>query len=426
MKMDSTPRRVAAVAILVATTGGCATKAEQRAEDGLAAFKVCDLRSASKAFDDAHGLDPSRADFALAYALSTLAVLPEDPAVTSVLERLGFNGPIDTSSLWGKGGAIDQLSAGTSTCQSVGDYVRSKLPYAAAQSDGPSAASLVRDPTLSGDDFVAAAAALDPRLEKVVAALEQAAGGAGDTDIEGGCGVGKVHIEAPELYGLASLIEAVRATIHAAQGYDWSVPATLVLDDSGHEQAYVDALNAHVLHVRSAAGVSGAGPIAIHAVELFQQALAAAARVTSRPANSLFDWTKMPAGAMADLKTLADAAHLMLSTPGLQTFPFYSPALAMDGRSFLGMPVDMTNVQPPIWSAVPQVDSLGNHWVEIETTSTGIDAQLSPRFSPYPFAKDAPGVTFTLPDRWKGITSDMWLAAFDPDRRWDAAYRCSN
>ena len=82
---------LAVTAIALGGLGGCATKAEQQAQDGLTAFQQCDLRSASQSFSSAHALDPSRADFALAYALSTIAVLPEDPNVTAVL---GLHGPL--------------------------------------------------------------------------------------------------------------------------------------------------------------------------------------------------------------------------------------------------------------------------------------------------------------------------------------------
>ena len=425
--MRSPHQRLGIAMLSLFGAAGCMSPAEENAQQGLEAFQRCDLRSASQDFDTAHNLDTSRADFALAYALSTVAVLPEDQAVTNVLVRLGFVGPIDTSLFWGKGGVLDQLNSRTATCQSVWDYIDNGIPYPAAKSGGPTAASIVRDATLNGNDFVAAAAALDPRLKKIVDALEQGAGGMSEMDLQGGCGTGNVHLEAPELYGLAAFLEALRASVQAAQGYDWGLAATLVLDTSGHEVQEADALNAHMFHLTNAAAVTASLPTFVHAVELFQRGLTAAAAIKSRPANSLFDWTQMPANALADLQTLADSAHQLLTTPGLQPLPFTSPSLSVDGQSFFDMPADMTGVQPPIWSAVPWTDSTGASGYNLQSASTaGADARLAPRFSPDPFASGAPSFSFSLSDRWQNITSDQWKAVFDPGGHWEMVYSCSN
>ena len=322
-----------ALTSLSVALAGCATPAEQQAETGLSDFEACDLRGASAAFANAHDLDPSRADFALAYALSTIAVLPENPAVTSVLLRLGFTSAIDTSALWGPGGVLDQLAAKSSTCQSVTDYLQAHIPYAPAQSNGPSAASVLRDPTLTGEDFAVAAADLVPILAKVVSALDQGAGAMGQFDIQGGCGVGTVHIEAPELYGLAAALELLVAVTDVAQAYDWGVPVSLVLDDSGQEQQYVAALNAHVLHLITPSALESGRLAGVYAMQLVQKGLTAAAQITTRPPNSLFDWTRVPAGVLSDVQTLTTWASQSLTTPGVMALPFFTPALSMDGHS---------------------------------------------------------------------------------------------
>ena len=425
--MGSHPKLGVVVCCMLGVVG-CMSPAQEQAQQGIEAFQRCDLRSASQDFDAAHNLDTSRADYALAYALSTIAVLPEDPAVTAVLVRLGFDGPIDTSLLWGKGGVLDQLTSRTATCQSVSDYLRNGLPYPAAKSNGPTAASIVRDSTLNGNDFVAAAAALDPRLGKIVDALEQGAGGMSEMDLQGGCGVGAVHLEAPELYGLAAFLEALRASVQALQGYDWGLTATLMLDDtSGHEMQQADAFNAHLFHLTSAAAVGASLPTFVHAIELLQHGLTAAASIKSRPANSLFDWAQVPANVLADLQTLADSAHQMLTTSGLQPLPFTSPTLSVDARSFFDMPADMTGVQPAIWSAVPITGVAGTSGYSLQSAYTaGVDMRLAPRFSPDPFASGAPSFSFGLSDRWQNISSDTWKAAFDPGGRWEMVYGCSN
>jgi hypothetical protein len=429
--MRKYPRRMLIAPFVLGLCSGCPSPAEQQASDGLTAFKACDLRTASADFEAAHALDSTRPDFALAYALSTLAVLAEDPAVTSLLLKLGFGSSptlpsvvIDTSVLWGKAGVLNQLASKTATCTSVDDYLKSHIAYAPLQDNGPSAASVVADPTLNGNDFVQAAASLSPRLSELVDALEMAASaGPAETDITGGCGVGTVHIEAPELYGLAAGLELVRAAIQVAQGYDWGIEATLALDYSGREQQMSDALNAHILHIVSAAAVGAAAPTAQHAVELFQKGLYAAAAITKRPASSLFDWTAMPPGTIADLQTLAQAANKILTTPGLQALPYCTPALAMDGLSFFTMPVDGTNLQPPIWSTV--TDTIPGE-LSLQASGQAIQPQVDARFSPDPFAKGAPSISCSFPDNWTKVTSASWTAVFDPDKRWDGLYNCKS
>lgn len=412
--------------VLAQTLAGCASPAEQQAEQGLTAFQNCDLRSAARSFDSAHSLDPSRPDFALAYALSTIAVLPEDPNVTAVLERLGFTAAIDTSMIWGNGGVITQLSSRNATCQSVGDYLRAHLPYAPAQKNGPTAASVVKDTNLTGNDFVAAGVALLPRLEKLVAALEQGAGSTSGFDITGGCGVGTIHIEAPEVYGLASLLEWLVALIQTAEGYDWGVPATLALDPSGQEVEYAAQLNAHVFRLMDPTSLKTAASTALHAAVLLHKGVLAAQGVSSRPANSLFDWPAAPRNVLSDMNAFASGLQNMLSTQGPQALPFVSPGLSMDTLSFFDSPVDLSGAQPPIWSAVSSSGSSSSSGTFLQTTGAGVDPLLAPRFSPDPFASGAPSESFTLFSGWQNVTSDSWTAAFDPDKRWDNAYGCTN
>jgi hypothetical protein len=432
MTIGTITRAVGVVGVTAIVLGGlavgCETKAEQQAQDGLADFQQCDLRAASQSFANAHSLDPSRADFALAYALSTVAVLPEDPNVTAVLERMGFTQPIDTSKFWGSGGVFDQLSTRDASCQSVSDAILAAIPYAPAQKDGPSAASVVSDTTLDGNDFVTAALAIEPRLQKVVSALEQGAGAMSEFDITGGCGVGTIHIESPEVYGLASFLEWTVATIQAAAAYDWGVQATLAFDSSGQETTYVTELNAHILHLLPGSGATLAASLqsAQHATALLQKGIVAALAIKTRPANSLFDWPAVPPGVLADMQTLALGLNQLLAASGPQALPFFMPGLAMDAQSFFTTPVDFTNANPPIWSAVPWSDSYGDSGYNITASSDVLDSQLESRFSPDPFSTTAPGYSFELGNRWQNITSSAWSAAFDPDHRWENAYGCAN
>jgi len=86
----------------------------------------------------------------------------------------------------------------------------------------------------------------------------------------------------------------------------------------------------------------------------------------------------------------------------------------------------MTGVNPPIWSAVPWSDASGNSGIDVESSSTGADALVAPRFSPDPFATGAPNYSLTLSNRWNNVSSETWHAVFDPDKRWEDVYGCSN
>ncbi len=416
----------AAAVVVASITMGCATPAEQQAEDGLKAFQSCDLRGAAQDFDNAHDLAPGRADFALAYALSAIAVLPEDPNVTNVLLRLGFTKGIDTSVLWTSGGVFDRLAAQNFSCTSIGDELRTAIPYAPAQTDGTSAESVLKDPTLTGDDFVKAAVALLPRLEKLVSALEQGVDAMGEVDIQGGCGLGAVHVQAPELYALASALEWLVATIQAASAYDWGLSVSALLDTASHQQQYADDLNAHLFHLRSAAALNGAQDSAllsaIHATALLQKGIASVPHVKAGQAHALFDWAALPPQVLADSKSFADGLYAMLTTPGPVPVPFFSPALEMNAVSFFTMPVDLSGTMPPIWS----VQALSGGGYELVSAPGAGDAEVGSRFAPDPFPSGSPSYSFTLFSGWNGISSDQWTSTFDPNKRWEGLYGCSN
>jgi hypothetical protein len=128
----------------------------------------------------------------------------------------------------------------------------------------------------------------------------------------------------------------------------------------------------------------------------------------------------VPPGVLTDVGTLAASAKAMLSMSGMAPLPFVTPTLDIDTLSFFTMPVDATQISPAIWSATPSPDS--TEYTLVASTQ-GLEAQLTPRFSPDPFAQDA-SFTFTLSNRWQGIPSAQWTAAFDPDKRWDNVYSC--
>src|SRR5438270_2907077 len=83
---------------------GCASNAQQRAQDGVKALAACDMRGAHAAFSDAYGMDSTDPQIALAFALTDLTLLAEDPALETLRPRFGFTKPFDTSFMWEKGG----------------------------------------------------------------------------------------------------------------------------------------------------------------------------------------------------------------------------------------------------------------------------------------------------------------------------------
>jgi hypothetical protein len=427
--MQSVMRWAGVTCVLLAGVSNCSTStggppetvAAGSAADGLAAVETCDLRTASQDFATAHDFDPTRADYALAYALSTLAVLAEDPAVTTVLERLGFQGAIDTSIVWGKGGALDQWASHTASCQSIWTYLGNSLPYAPAHQNGPSADSVITDPAVSGNDVVAALVAITPRIQKIATALEQAAASMKSATLSTGCGAStSFTVQSPELYALAAFLDAIVAGIQAAQGYDWGVPINEIVTSSSDtmDDTMVAAdYNAHLFHVTNAAAFATALQTAQHALTVAQSALTAAAAITSDPPNALFAWADAPTNVVEDLTTLVQGSSAILSNMGLQPLPFMSPPLSIDGASFFLKPVDATNASPPIWSAGPY---------GIVSTADGVTSQIMPLLSPYPWATDdTTQFTLTLGMRWQNVSSDTGTDVFDPSGRWESLFGCS-
>ena len=436
--MQSTTRWAGVTCVLLAGVSNCTTStsgppeavAAASAADGLAAVQSCDLRTASQDFETARDLDSTRADYALGYALSTLAVLAEDPAVTAVLERIGFQSAIDTSIVWGKSGALAQWASHTASCQSIWTYLGNSLPYAPAHQNGPSFDSALADPTVSGNDIVAALVAISPRIQKIATALEQAAGTMKSATLSTGCGAAtSFTVQSPELYALAAFLDALVAGIQAAQGYDWGVPlnevTTTSSDTAAELQMAADDYNAHLFHVTNAAAIAAALPTAQHALALAQSALAAAAAVTSNPPNALFAWADAPPNVIGDLTTLVQGCSAILSNMGLQPLPFMSPALSIDGASFFLKPVDATNASPPIWS-VEMFSGPGYSSEGIVSTADGVTSQTMPRLSPYPWMSgNTTQFSLTLGMRWQNVSSDTGTEVFDPSGRWESLFECS-
>ena len=107
---------------------GCPSPADQSAMRGVDALEQCDVRAARDAFQQAREEGSSRADVALAAALTDIVTLPEDPAFTALAPRLGFDRPIDMAIFWGADGLLDRL-ARMQTCEQVNAGFLDRFPH---------------------------------------------------------------------------------------------------------------------------------------------------------------------------------------------------------------------------------------------------------------------------------------------------------
>lgn len=412
--------RAAAVLLTLAAAPGCASEAEIAASEGLEAFKRCDLRAAHASFSEAHDLD-ARPDFALAFALSDLALLAEDPAVTGLFGRLGFTGPIDTSKLWGKGGLLERL-ANHDSCDSVQAFLETSMPHPSLDGgEGPSFASTI-DPELTLGDLRAALMPLMPRLERVATALERAAESTeGSFTLEGGCGVGSLVVQKPELLLAAATLHALRASIVAAGSYDGAISVQWLATGGveGQEQAYADMLNQHAFRLVDPAPMAESREIADRALEdgvLF----VVATRSAKTPEGAAFDWSKFPQVAAEDLETLGVAFREGLHAEAPMTVPLVQPALTLDLASFFTSPFDASGLNPPVWSV--RDDGYGPY---VAADTSGLFARLGERMSPNPFLETSPEFTFTSADAWNAASEgDPYGQAFNPGGRWSSAFGC--
>lgn len=413
--------RFVAAASTCVVLASCGSGTDQRAMDGVEAFRQCDIRGAHEAFDDAFAMSPDRADVALGFALSDLALLAEDPALQELAPRLGFSAPIDTTFVWGSGGVLEQLSSGQASCNSLADFVEAHVPHPSLSDGGPSLAD-TWDETLTLGEVRSTLDALAPRLERLESALVVAASGMeeGGVVLEGGCGIAArpTRVQRPELLALAAGIAIVRAAIQASHAYDGELRARLLFTSYGHEEPWVAMMNGHFLHVTDASQLEPARALLTHGIELALMAVDAAMAVTTREPDAVFDWTAMPDHVLADARTMGEAALASLDADAPTPIPFIDPTLAFDSRSFFSDPFSLEGAA--VWSIAS--DDYGYTWIE---TSDAIGERLGARFTPDPWSHSAISFHWELLDRWDGI-GDVLGDVLDPGDRWTGAYSCGN
>jgi hypothetical protein len=396
----------------VALAGGCKSDADGLALDGADDLKKCDIHSAHDKFVEAHESDPDHPQAALGFALTSIALLPEDPIVTEILMRIGFTSAIDMQALvFGPDGALARHARGD-TCESISTFIDNTIPYPPLSTPGLDEWSLV-DPSLTADDFATAALRLSPKLSAISLALETAAGGMSDpVEVEGGCGIGTVTFQAPELYAAAALIEAFRSAVQLGQAYDWAIGIKEAGEIWNDDAALIVALlNAHVGRVTDASEGADARPIASRAFAMAVKAIDAAKVATVEP-NGLFDWTAVPASLLDNARELAVAGQAM--TDGLTAIPDVTPMLSLDLSSVFRSPPDLQSFSEPLFEVI---DTLS--W---DVSGTVIEEALTPLFSPNPFGDAAPSYTWTLGDQWNEFDTTPVTMPFD---RYDSVYNCT-
>jgi hypothetical protein len=400
---------------LLLALGACASDVENHLQDGSDALDDCDIRGAHEAFTRAYDADPNDARAALGFALTDLALLPEDPAVTAVLADVGFTAALDMQLLvFGPDGALARYARGD-TCDSIDTFLEANVPYPPVADGTIDEIALIR-PDMVVADVLAGAQTLEPRLGRIAGALITAAGGVTDPiSVEGGCGLGTLTFQAPELLALAGLLETTRAAIALAGAYDWNIGVAALLGSTSEEiPALVDAFNDHLGHRVDAAAAAAAADRFIRAMQHVSAAAAASTEIGGPVEGGLFDWSLFPVtlateiGSFAD--SLADAAAGTAALAGL------SPALEVDLSSLLAAEVDFAAASSPIFAV--GTDEFGN----FVTTNTDVLAEVfRPVVDPAPWIDAAPEYTWSLGNELDVFDGDPVI---QPARRYTDVFDC--
>jgi hypothetical protein len=395
----------------VALMAGCGSDADGLTQEGADELKKCDIHSAHDKFVQAHDEDPEHPQAALGFALTSIALLPEDPLVTDILLRIGFTSPMDMQALvFGPDGVLARNARGD-TCESIDTFVNNTIPYPPLSTPDLDEWSLV-DPTLTGEDIADAARRLSPRLSAISLALETAAGGMAEpVEVEGGCGIGTVVFQAPELYGAAALIETFRSAIQLGQAYDWAVGIKEVGANWDGDPALITGLlNAHIGRIIDAGEGASGRPILNRAFGLAIKGIDAAKVATAEP-NGLFDWTAVPESLLDNARAFAVAGQMM--TEGSTPIPGVTPMLGLDLKLLFQSPPDLQSFGTPLFEVIDEFT-----W---GVDGTVIEQAVTPLFMPNPFVD---GVTYTWPlaDQWDAYDTTTLTMPFD---RYDAIFNCT-
>jgi hypothetical protein len=422
----------------------CGCDHQKRAAEGVDALANCDYRTANTSFEAAFDQAPDNADYALAYTLTTLPLLVEDPALQSLAPRLGFTASLDSSVLWSKEGVLSQLSQRSTSCSAVWNFARSKIPHPSVRDNGPLFASTI-DPTLTMGEVRSAMLAMRPRFEKLARAAE-VAGKAIDEKgpserfitLKGGCGAGTVVVQAPELLTIAFAFRSVVAAVDASLGYDGAMNVKRLFssyDDLISAQQWVDTVGNRLLRVTDATAVANSRASFVKMVDT-GKLVTAALRRTSTPASASLDWSRLPFGWVDD----ADA-WLTFGANGLErdepvSFGTFTPELRMNVKSFFLRPYAAPS---PLYVArrstsedggplrdfydggLYRLSDGGTEWGEADCVGCqDLTPDLGARFFPN---LNSPGYSGSSTFRW-GTWDDNWRPLLDPSVRWSSTLQC--
>jgi hypothetical protein len=400
---------------------GCASNAQQKAQDGAKALAACDMRTAHQDFSDAYSMDSNDPQIALAFALTDLTLLAEDPALETLRPRFGFTKPFDTTFLWEKGGFMDLASQKTTTCGALGDLAQANIAHPSIAKTNPTPFLDTLDKTLTFGDLRDAGLALSPRLDKISQALETAAKGVGDggVSLSGGCGTGNMTLQKPELLALAGALSLLHAAFQLAATYDGSARLhplfSEIAGETGEASDFVGDMNAAFLHVKDASQMNAMIPIWQHAFDLFGQAIAAAQAVSKTPADAIIDWTSFPKAILADAAELATAGDDAFTAK--TAIPFLSPAVTVDGPSLVSSPIELAPLTPAAFVV---------SGTDFSFSFDPMKAKLGARFSPDPFSSNA-SYSWSFIDDVSNATDaspDWGSATFDPGKRFSSGFAC--
>lgn len=409
------------IALVTCVLAGC-SEADQHALAGQDALDECDMHTAHTEFEAAYDGESDNGQYAFAYVLTDLAILVEDPAVQALAPRLGADASFDSEFLWGKGGIVERLSNRSGTC----DDVTALIPHPSAKKGGPDLLETI-DPALTVGDVRTQLVALAPRLQKLADAAHRAALWVDDKDqderwvtLEGSCGVGRLDVQAPELFALAAGLQAVVATTQAARAYDGAI-SVRILFDGGEKQEWVDTMNAHLGHLQSRDGLDDARSQLITVTDYADEVLRAIERVGSPP-SAVFDWKAVPSGVVSDVSPFVDAAKRGLSQQGMVQVPTLTPAISVDVRSFFDDPIDLSDVSPTIWSLVEDNSEPDMPFTYVADDTSGLEPKLESRITPSPLGDDLDVESSFDVDRYGDW--DTWTGTLDPKGRYSNGYSC--
>ncbi len=382
-------------------------------QPGIDALANCDVRAAHAVYEDAYAASSSDPSIALGYAMTDMLLLGEDPDAAAGLALFGFSGGMDPDDLLtGPSALLDTLNRHAPSSE-YGDFVEARFPYEPVRG-GASGLDLIA-PTTTARQVVEHGFAMQARFARLSEAFETAARGAPQAiEIGGICGVGRVELQATELYLLAATWQAVALALQIGRGYSWDFAVRDALDwrDRTPERlrAQAEVLNTHLGAIHDASALPAVAGAWRRLFALLNAAMDAGEAAGAPGPDGLLEWRAYRAGLFAAMGEQGAAAERLsdsvVTAPGLtpewsgELGPLYRGELdlAAFGRSF-------EVYEDPMW---------GDAWIEVDEAP--IDAVLMAVLSRSPFDDTLGEVDWTHLDAWSGDDTDWQLTDVPSER----------